>query len=168
MQLLLIRHAIAEDRDAFALTGTSDAERPLTEFGRRRMQKNARGLRSLVPKIDILATSPMVRARETAEIVRAACGAGSLAVTDELLPDRHPREFETWLGSTPDDAVVAAVGHEPQLSRLVHWLLAGQAESHVVLKKGGACLLDFNGAAAAGEGALIWMVTPWLLRAIVA
>src|SRR5882724_2462532 len=67
VRLLVVRHAIAEDPAVFAATGRSDAERPLTEKGRRRMRRVARGLKKLVPAIDGLATSPLVRAVETAE-----------------------------------------------------------------------------------------------------
>ena len=59
MKLLLIRHAIAEDRFEFSRTGKSDYYRPLTERGRTRMARGAAGLRTLVPEIDVLATSPL-------------------------------------------------------------------------------------------------------------
>ena len=109
MQLLLIRHAIAEDRFEFARSGQSDYYRPLTDRGRARMAKGAAGLRTLVPDIDVLATSPLTRAvREGAicyldEVVEARKDTTVLihALTDhrrllpidktgELLPaDRH-------------------------------------------------------------------------------
>ena len=65
-QLLVIRHGIAGDADEFAATGRSDDERPLTEKGSREMKHVGAGLRALVKKIDLLTTSPLVRARETA------------------------------------------------------------------------------------------------------
>src|SRR4029079_14353095 len=82
MRLLVIRHAIAEDRDEFANTGRPDGERPLTDAGRRRMRRNARGLRRLVGKFDVLATSPFTRAAETARIVADAMGIASPEVVD--------------------------------------------------------------------------------------
>ena len=72
MDLLVIRHAIAMDRDEFAETGQPDSERPLTDFGRRRMRKNARGLRAIVDTPEVIGTSPYPRAAETAEIVADA------------------------------------------------------------------------------------------------
>ena len=72
MRLLIVRHAIAEDRVAFAATGKDDDERPLTEEGRSRMEQGARGLRQLVPALDLVATSPLVRAVQTAEILAGA------------------------------------------------------------------------------------------------
>ena len=53
MQLLVIRHAIAEDREVFGNEGRPDSDRPLTEYGRRRMRKNARGLRRISPRLDL-------------------------------------------------------------------------------------------------------------------
>jgi phosphohistidine phosphatase len=68
----VIRHAPAADRAEFAKTGKDDSERPLTDDGKTKMRRAARGLRSLVPKLDLLASSPYVRAHETAEIVADA------------------------------------------------------------------------------------------------
>jgi phosphohistidine phosphatase len=166
MQLLLIRHAIAEEPEIFALSGRPDAERPLTEFGRRRMLKNVRGLRRVVPVIDLLVSSPYVRARETATIVSAALGIPEAPNSDLLTPARHPSEFLAWLGQQGENLVLAAVGHEPHLGRLASWLLSGQEESFVVLKKGGACFLDLGEAPAAGRATLLWLLAPAHLRAM--
>ena len=67
MRLLLIRHAIAEEREDFARTGKDDGLRPLTDDGRKKMKQAARGLRGLVPDIDLLATSPLTRVVAFAE-----------------------------------------------------------------------------------------------------
>src|SRR4029079_875935 len=69
MKLLVIRHAIAMDRDEFADTGEPAYRRPLTNYGAKRMRKNAKGLRTGIDKIDRFGTSPLTRAIETAEIV---------------------------------------------------------------------------------------------------
>jgi phosphohistidine phosphatase len=58
MQLLIVRHAIAMEREEFAKTGRPDSDRPLTDTGRRRMRKNARGLQRISPHPDLIATSP--------------------------------------------------------------------------------------------------------------
>src|SRR5690349_23208472 len=68
MNLLVIRHAIAEDKENFAATGRSDDQRPLTDAGRTKMRRGTQGLRTLIGKVAMLASSPLVRARETAEI----------------------------------------------------------------------------------------------------
>src|SRR5690242_16225145 len=149
MNLLVIRHAIAEDKEGFAATGRNDDLRPLTDEGRSKMRRGAEGLRIAVGKIAHLASSPLVRARETAEIVAPALGAGRVEIVDALRPDRSYDELLEWLHgiSSPnddDDHTVGIVGHEPHLSGLVTWLMTGGDESRIELKKGAACLLHFD------------------------
>ena len=74
MQLLVIRHGLAGQREDWERKGRSDALRPLTPGGRKRMRRVAAGLVRLVEKLDLLASSPLVRARQTAEIVKDAFG----------------------------------------------------------------------------------------------
>ena len=90
MQLLVIRHGIAKDRDAWAQTGAPDAMRPLTRRGRRRMRRSARGLARLVEKLDALASSPLVRAKQTAEIVSDAFGGIEIDEAPSLAPGEPP------------------------------------------------------------------------------
>ncbi|MBK9951473.1 MAG: histidine phosphatase family protein [Candidatus Competibacteraceae bacterium] len=71
MKLLLVRHAIAEDAESDGFAGGADARRPLTEAGRKKMRKGANRLRSQLERIDVLACSPLVRARETRRNHRA-------------------------------------------------------------------------------------------------
>ncbi|MGQ0537582.1 MAG: SixA phosphatase family protein [Gemmatimonadaceae bacterium] len=168
MHLLVIRHAIAEDREEFAKTQRDDGERPLTRFGRRRMRRNARGLRRVGPPIDVLASSPLVRADETARIVSDVFGLrDNLVYVDALTPEQKPDALVPWLKQQPPDGTVALVGHEPHLSRLVTWLLTGddQSGSRVLFKKGGACLLDLGEGPRAGGATLLWLLTPAQLRA---
>ena len=163
MRLLVIRHAIAGDREAFAATGRDDASRPLTNGGKRKMRRAARGLRCLVPRIDALVASPLVRAQETAEIVRDVYAMDRVDTAAELEPERALDEVTAGLARFEDE-VVAIVGHEPQLSRLITYLLAGVDRSGVQLKKGGACLLEFDDRPHANAGELLWLVRPSILR----
>ena len=163
MRLLVIRHAEAEDKDAFAATGQGDALRPLTERGRRRMSEGAEGLRTLVSSIDLLAASPLVRAQQTAEIVAHRYGDCAVETTDVLEPGTVPSRFLAWLREQ-DGNVIAIVGHEPDLGALVTWLLTGATESHVPLGKGAACLLDLGEAPGRGKGMLEWAITASQLR----
>jgi phosphohistidine phosphatase len=119
MRLLVIRHAVAEDRDAFAVTGQPDAQRPLTDEGRKKMKAAVRGLKDIVPKLDVLATSPLLRAAQTAEIVSQAYGRLETRRVDELSPERRPDELLGWLRSHQLGDTVAIVGHEPHLGFLV-------------------------------------------------
>ncbi len=91
MHLLIIRHAIAEDRDSFAGSGKSDDLRPLTDEGRAKMELGAAGLRALLPDITLLAASPLTRAQQTAEIVGKEYGLEIGATTDSLRPRRRSR-----------------------------------------------------------------------------
>jgi phosphohistidine phosphatase len=166
MQLLIIRHAIAQDRVEFARSGRPDAERPLTDYGRRRMRKNARGLRRVIGRPDVLATSPLARAEETARILAETLGVGSVEPVEALVPERRSRDLLAWLQEQPAEATVAVVGHEPHLGTLVTWLMSGREAASVTLKKGGACLLDLGERAEAGTAVLQWLLTPAQLRAI--
>src|SRR5687768_7995727 len=140
MQLLVIRHAIAEDREQWSHSGKPDAERPLTDDGRRRMRRAARGLRMVVPSLDVLATSPLVRAVETAELVAKEYDGPKVETVGQLAPEHPGDDLLPWLRGHPGEAVVAVVGHDPHLGFLVGWLLTGRHESFVELKKGSACL----------------------------
>ena len=164
MQLLVIRHAIAEDRDDWGYTGRPDAERPLTADGRRKMKRAAAGLRALVPRVDTLASSPLVRARDTAEIVAREYGGMRVELLPELSPDRVADDLLPWLRSRDPGTCAAVVGHEPALGCLVGWLLTGRHESFVELKKGAACLLEFDDPPAAGNATLLWALAPAQLR----
>ena len=164
MQLLLIRHAIAEDRDEFAASGRDDSERPLTDEGREKMQRVVEGLRRVVPRIDLLASSPYTRAMQTAEIVAEGYGIGDVKTVDALVPDEPRQRFLSWLERKRSAEVVAVVGHEPQLGELVTWLMSGLEEARVEMKKGGACLLSFDGQPGAGLGVLQRLMTSGQLR----
>jgi phosphohistidine phosphatase len=172
MNLLVIRHAIAEDKERFAATGRSDDQRPLTAAGRDKMRRAAKGLRTVMPRVAVLATSPLLRARETAEIVAPAIGVARAQIVEALRPDRPFEELLAWLGGLPhnekadDERTVGVVGHEPHLSGLVTWLMTGEKESRVELKKGGACLLHFDGAPRAGDALLRWSLSPSQLRGL--
>jgi phosphohistidine phosphatase len=171
MNLLVIRHAIAEDKETFAKTGRGDDQRPLTEEGRSKMRRAAEGLRVVVPRLASLASSPLVRARETAEIVAPALKVPRVEIVEALRPDRPFDAFLDWLRqrSLPnegEDRTIGVVGHEPHLSGLVTWLMTGMTESRVELKKGAACLLRFDETPAAGAAVLRWALTPSQLRTL--
>jgi phosphohistidine phosphatase len=165
MELLVIRHAIAEDREVFAGTGKDDAARPLTAKGRRRFEESTRGLRTIVETIDVLATSTLARAIETAEILAAEYQLGRATQLGELTPEADPASLPPWLRRHRTRAMVAIVGHEPHLSRLVEYLLTrSPGRGFVSLKKGGACLLAFDKAIEPGRAELRWLLTAAQLR----
>jgi phosphohistidine phosphatase len=166
MELLLIRHAVAEEREEFAATGLSDDLRPLSSEGRRKMERGARGLAAQVAALDLVAVSPLVRARQTAEIVAAAFGGPPLVETASLAPDADPRRFLSWLARRRGAQRVAAVGHLPHLARLAALCLGGGDGERPALevKKGSAILLALGARPAAGRAVLVWSLAPAHLR----
>ena len=165
MELLIVRHAIAEDRETFARTGKDDDLRPLTPEGRKKMEQAAEGLRKVFPELDVLASSPLVRAKETAEIVAKAYGGLDVAIVEDLSPDGDPSAVAHWLRSLRGKRRVAVVGHNPDLGGLIGWFVTGDDDTTIIeLKKGAACLLELEGPPAPGEATMLWALTPSQLR----
>lgn len=163
MRLLIIRHAIAEDRDEFARTGKDDCLRPITDEGRKRMKQGARGLRAQVPEIDLLATSPLTRAAQTGAVIDSVYGGLREVEIEVLAPEASPVEFLSWLRQQTGENV-AVVGHEPSISLIVSWLLTGTEKRLFSFRKGAACLVEFPGEIGAGTATLLWALTPAQLR----
>lgn len=164
MKLLLIRHGIAEDKDVFARTGQPDDMRPLTEEGRHKMHEIARGLACLVPRIHVIASSPLVRARQTADIIEERFPAANRQVTRCMSPEARPDEALDWLRTREAVGCLAAVGHEPHIGGLASWLMTGGEKPVLEMKKGSALLLEFANSLRAGGGQLRWFLTAGQLR----
>lgn len=166
---MIVRHADAGDAEEFAKTGQPDSMRPLSSKGRKQIRLAAKALLKLVPDVSLIVTSPYVRAAETHDALLATYGKRvESASTDTLEPERSPDDFAKWLRSQKQADVVAAVGHEPHLSTLVTWFMTGSDDSRAQLKKGGACLLDFEDHAARDRATLRWLLTPKQLAAMTA
>ena len=163
MKLLLIRHAIAEEREDFARTGKDDRLRPLTDEGRKKMKQAAKGLREILPEIDLLATSPLTRAAQTGAIVDSVYGGLKEVEIEELSPEATPSDFLRWLRKQKADTI-AAVGHEPSISLILSWLLTGNERRIFTFRKGGAALLEFPDEPGGGTATLAWALTPGQLR----
>jgi phosphohistidine phosphatase len=164
VRLLAVRHAIAEDREAFARAQTDDAARPLTAEGREKMHRGAVGLKQLVPDIDLLASSPLKRAFDTAEIVARVYGGLKVERVAELAPGTPLERALVWAAGLPERGTVAIVGHEPDLSRMVCALLTGTNGPFLEFRKGAACLLEFTGPVDRGAATLDWFLGPKHLR----
>ena len=159
MKLLILRHAIAVPAGT---SGIADEDRPLTARGRRRFKKAARGLAEILPTPDLLLVSPLLRARQTAEIAGKAWGL--TATPEPLLAGGSPEALLAAVGTHSKRAVVALVGHEPDLSRLLAHVTGGLGE-RLPFKKGGAALVDLDDDASE-RGRMIWFMPPRLLRAL--
>jgi len=168
MRLLVVRHAIAEDRVSFGRSKEhdqkGDSARPLTPEGRSKMERGALGLKWMVPEVELLATSPYKRALDTAEIIADAYGGLSVERVPDLAPGGGVDRVVGWLADRHARGVVAIVGHEPDLSRLVCALLVAANGPFLELRKGAACLLEFPGAVATGAATLDWFLGPKHLR----
>lgn len=166
MQLLLIRHGIAEDAEVSTAAGLADPERPLTEAGRKKMRKGANRLRSQLNRLDMVACSGLRRARETAEIVSRAFGDIPLFERADLAPDAPLDNLLAWLATPPTTGTLALVGHDPQLSLLAGLLLAATPRPLISLKRGGMVLINFADRVQPGAGVLWWALTPGQLRSL--
>jgi phosphohistidine phosphatase len=163
VELLIVRHATAVERGDPAYA--NDEERPLTPDGIHKFRAAARGLRDMGVKLDRVLTSPLVRARQTAEILRDAVASDlDLDFSDHLAPDGDYAALLNTLGTLHADRV-AVVGHEPHLSGFLSYCLVGEkGRASFLLKKGAAARVVFEGRPSAGAGALEWLLQPGALR----
>ncbi|MDF5707725.1 MAG: phosphohistidine phosphatase SixA [Nostoc sp. S4] len=136
MELYLIRHGIAEDKDL----GIKDEERSLTKEGTQKTEKVAQKLVKLDLKFDLIVTSPLVRARQTAQILIAAGLSSQLEESSHLA---HDGQISGWLKdwleprNYSQNTQLALVGHEPDLTNWAEILLWGEVKASLVLKKAG-------------------------------
>lgn len=159
-QVYLVRHAVAHVRGP---EWPDDDRRPLTARGAARMRRAVGGLRTLDVRPRVIATSPLIRAEQTAALLAAGLGRKPDVVTVPALAQGHPPALVAKaLGELPGSASLAVVGHEPDLGELAAWLL-GTARAPA-FKKGGVCCLMLADGWRAGGGELLWMATPRMLR----
>jgi len=160
--LFLVRHGIAED----ATAEISDAERALTAEGRRRMKEIGAGLRTIGAEPEVILTSPLLRARQTADILRACAAPRAKIVTFEPLENGHgPEEV---ISKLPRQATeIALVGHQPSLGELASYLLTGStALTPLPFKKGGTAAISVSSLPPKVPGVLQWFLTPKQLRSL--
>ena len=164
MQTILLRHAIAAPHDAVRYP--DDGERPLTPHGRERMERAARGLKALEGRFDLILTSPLLRAVDTARIVaRAFRPSLDVKVLKPLAPGGGAGGVIAGLSALPANASVLLVGHEPDLTRLAGaFVLEHRDALRADFKKGGVCRIDFDDAPRLGDGRLIYLLPPRVLR----
>jgi phosphohistidine phosphatase len=156
--LILLRHGIALPHGT---PGMLDDDRPLTEEGEQRMVQIAEGLNRLKLRLDAIFTSPLIRARRTAEIAATALGLEKrLEVTDALRAGRSAPSIRSWVEARPE-ARMMIVGHDPNFSDLVG-LLSGAIgnPSSFALKRGGMAAFRHD----SGVYHLEWLAPPRLFR----
>lgn len=165
MNLYIIRHAIAEELGAH--NNQDDSQRELTEKGRAKMYDIAEGLKAFNVELDLILSSPYVRARETAEIVADIFKMkDKLVYSEELTPAGDLGRLIDEVNKKYPVENLAIVGHEPSLSTLVSILLSGQSSLKITMKKGGVCCLFFDKNPSQGGATLEWLLTPHQLIAL--
>ncbi len=167
MDLLIVRHAVAFERNA--RRWPDDGERPLTPEGMVRARKAAAGLKQVAERPQCVLSSALVRAKQTAAILTEFAGWPKATECAALAPDEPPERVFAALAERKEK-IVAVVGHQPGLGRLLAACLPTQVRGGVSpkafeLKKMGAALVSFSGAPRAGGGVLNWFVPPKILRA---
>ncbi len=162
MDLYIVRHAWSEERDSSRWP--DDGLRPLTDAGKKRFAEVAQKLvrRGLAPQM--IASSPLVRCVQTAEILAAAAGGSPEVVyLDELAPGSDLDGLLKWtVRQSRQVDRVAWVGHEPDVGQLIAALI-GQQEAQIRVAKGGAAAIRFDERPAEGSGELQWLVTAKIL-----
>jgi phosphohistidine phosphatase len=157
VNVLVIRHGPAEEAEAWKSEGRDDTLRPLTRDGKKDMREAAFGMATLQPRVDLMATSPLVRAAQTGEILASEYKC-KVTVVSALVPEADPRATLEWIVQQQSDGTIALVGHEPHLTRLISYLLVVGGRVFLELKTGGACLLESPSPAPASF-TLKWLMT---------
>jgi phosphohistidine phosphatase len=164
MNLYLMRHAIAAEPEE----GVEDSQRPLTKSGLKKLEKIARNLEKLDLQLDVILTSPYLRARQTADVVADALDMKKKRVveSENLIPLGFAEKLVEEINAREPAANLLLVGHEPFLSQLVGMLTAGDASLQIDMKKAGLCKLSMEHLTYGRCATLEWLLTPAQLAAI--
>jgi phosphohistidine phosphatase len=161
-ELYVVRHAMAAERGE---AWPDDTERPLTVRGISRFKDVVRGIDRLGTELDEIFTSPLVRARQTAELLAAGLGGTpAVKVLEALAPEHAPAAVITQLAKAARRSRIAIVGHEPGLGELAAHLIGAQRA--LPFRKGAIARIDVGAIAPRRVGTLIWFVPPKVLREV--
>lgn len=159
LELYLVRHGVAAERgDDYP----DDSKRPLTAEGISRMKREAKALDALGIAFDLILTSPLVRTRQTADILASIATKPPVTQTDSLAPAGTTAAVMKELAAHMRVARIALVGHEPNIGELAGRLIGSRTP--LPFKKGAICRIDFEVFPPKGQGQLVWFVTPRMLR----
>jgi phosphohistidine phosphatase len=161
-RLYLVRHAIAAERGR---EWPDDDVRPLTNRGIARFKNAVAGLANLNVVVDEVLTSPLVRARQTADLLASGLPDGPpVQVLEALAPGHESARVVEAVTRVARGGRIALVGHEPGLGELAAFLIGSRRA--VAFRKGGVCRIDLESATAPLSGALVWFLTPKILRVL--
>lgn len=161
-ELYFVRHGLAEDRgDAWP----DDTKRPLTDEGMSRMRRAARALARLGVTVDVVLSSPLVRARQTADLLAGGLDPRpSIVNVDSLTPDGSYAAVIADLEKHSRKCRIALVGHEPMIGELAARLIGSRHP--IEFKKGAICRIDVEDLPPAGPGDIRWFMTTKILREV--
>lgn len=152
MELFFLRHGRAEE----VKPGQTDADRVLSTEGGHEVEEVAAGLPLLGLMPDVIIASPLIRARQTAQIVATALSGDAPIEDERLSPGCTLQAVQHIVADHPDAARLLFVGHEPDLSRIVSELIGGGS---IKLRQSGIARVDAE-AVEAGRGTLMWLLNP--------
>jgi phosphohistidine phosphatase len=159
MKIYLVRHGIAQDHLGGAVT--SDSLRALTDAGRNETRQVAQGLKKLGVDADLIITSPLIRAKQTAEIIADVLGYDQeLRVTDALAPGGSASSVFKFAKQFQNADELFFVGHEPDIGKLAAALIWAGPEVDIPFKKAGVCRVDVSGLPPSFPGTLKWFISP--------
>ena len=159
MNLYFLRHAIAIPHGT---PGLKDENRPLTKDGARKMKAIAEGMHALKLEFGRIVTSPLLRARQTAEIV-AERFEQDVEIWESLIPTEDPRRLVAALRKSHDENLLL-VGHEPHFSQFISVLVSGSPDTPIEFKKGGLCKVSSDDLVYGQCAILNWLLAPSQLR----
>ena len=165
MELFVIRRAIAEPLGKE--NDFSDEKRALTVEGRNRMREVVKGLVKLGVEVDLIMTSPLARAVETAEIVATAVGLSKKEIkqTTNLAPGASAANLFAEIKSHAGVEAIALIGHQPDPGGLISRIIQSDGGAlSIQLKKGGVCCLNVTETVPTLRGDMVWLLTPRQLR----
>ncbi len=160
MELYLIRHGIAAERGTYA----NDAERPLTGKGRQKTQKVAQRLYDMGLRLDLILTSPFIRAFQTAEILKNVGLTQQVEESSHLAPEGNIQDWLSWLSQWRNSSLekyLALVGHQPNLGDWAELLVWGNITGQIRVKKAGVIGLNLtNTGTPIGNSELFLLTSP--------
>jgi len=162
IDLYIVRHGLAGEHGSYA----DDEKRPLTEEGHRKTTQVAKRLKALDLQFDTILTSPLVRARQTADILMEVGLGKTLEESRLLAPEGHIQDWVPWFDVWKQSGgeCLALVGHEPNLSSWAEQLVWGEIRHHIQLKKAGVIGITLpEGRSPIGQGELFWLTPPRFL-----
>ncbi len=162
LKLYVLRHGQA---GAHIDDSAKDAMRPLTAAGRKEIGEIAKSLKTLDVTFDLIASSPMKRALETATIVADKLKETKrLEQWDELKATSDPGALYERVSALKGKMRILLVGHDPHLSGIVGEIISGKSNVHLVLKKGGMVKVNVGELRPKVSGELVWLLTPKLMK----